>query len=97
MDSVTIEIEDEGDGIPMPMRAKLFTKFGRIRTPSEAPGMQSSGIGLYLSKKLIELMQGTIGYRESDSGHGSVFWFTLPLATTAHLARATTGAASPSD
>lgn len=80
MESVTIEIEDEGEGIPMSMRARLFTKFSRIHKQGEESGMQSSGIGLYLSKKLVELMQGTIGYRESDSGRGSVFWFTLPMA-----------------
>lgn len=79
--SVTIEIEDQGDGIPPAMRAKLFQKFSRIRKiKSEETGVASSGIGLYLSKKLVELMQGTIGYREADSGRGSVFSFTLPMA-----------------
>ncbi|MEE2886321.1 MAG: HAMP domain-containing sensor histidine kinase [Planctomycetota bacterium] len=84
MESVTIEIEDEGEGIPTPMRTKLFTKFSRIHKQNEEPGLQSSGIGLYLSKKLVELMQGTIGYRESELGRGSVFWFTLPLAAVAN-------------
>ncbi|MCA8956653.1 MAG: HAMP domain-containing histidine kinase [Planctomycetes bacterium] len=76
-DAVVFEIEDQGEGIPAAMRARLFTKFSKL-SQATGPQVQSSGIGLYLSKKLVELMHGTIGYRESEN-HGSIFWFTLPL------------------
>lgn len=76
--SVIIEVEDEGESIPVEMRAKLFTRFSKLEREDE-PHIKSSGIGLFLSKKLVELMHGTIGYRESETTQGSVFWFTLPL------------------
>lgn len=77
--SVIVEVEDEGESIPVEMRTKLFTRFSKLeREESGHTGLKSSGLGLYLTKKLVELMGGTVGYRESDKSDGSVFWFTLP-------------------
>jgi signal transduction histidine kinase len=75
-----IEVHDEGEGIPVEMRNKLFARFSSITRANTGHKIASSGIGLHLSKKLVEFMQGAIGYREGKNGRGSVFWFTLPLA-----------------
>ena len=77
--SIIIEVEDQGQSIPVELRDRLFTKFSKFER--HEPRVDSSGIGLYLSKKLVELMHGSIGYRAIESGDGSVFWFTLPLVT----------------
>ena len=77
--SIIIEVEDQGQSIPVELRDRLFTKFSKFER--HEPRVDSSGIGLYLSKKLVELMHGSIGYRAVETGDGSVFWFTLPLVT----------------
>ncbi len=77
--SIIIEVEDQGQSIPVELRDRLFTKFSKFER--HEPRVDSSGIGLYLSKKLVELMHGSIGYRAIESGDGSVFWFMLPLVT----------------
>ncbi len=71
------EVEDEGEGVPMEARKNLFTCFSGSGDQPAPPG---TGLGLYVSRILVELMNGSIGFRERDEGQGSVFWFTLPIA-----------------
>lgn len=72
-----IEVRDTGAGIASDKLPLLFTPFERI---DQRHGTISGvGIGLHISKRLIEMMQGTIGV-ESVEGNGSTFWFDLPLA-----------------
>ena len=73
------EVEDEGTGIPTAARDSLFTRFARIESP-ESAGTRGTGIGLHVSRMLVELMNGSIGFRERDKDSGSVFWFSLPMA-----------------
>lgn len=80
LNSVIVEVEDQGTAIPVDQRNRLFTKFSPLKQEDQSERVDSTGIGLYLAKKLIEMMRGTIGYRPADSG-GSVFWFTLPIAS----------------
>jgi signal transduction histidine kinase len=70
-------VRDMGPGIPPDKLARLFTPFDRLDADqTEVPG---TGLGLALSKQLVEAMGGTIGV-ESAVGQGSTFWVELPLA-----------------
>lgn len=74
---VRIEIEDEGIGIPRDERNRIFRRF--FRGSSEKVRMQEgSGVGLYLSRKIIEDQGGTISIR-SGTKCGSVFIIQIPL------------------
>jgi signal transduction histidine kinase len=75
--SVAIEVEDDGIGVPVASRGKLFTKFSRVH--AESSSVSGTGIGLYLCRVLVEHMEGSIGFDERGDGPGSVFWFTLPV------------------
>lgn len=74
---VRAEVSDSGVGITKKEQKKLFRKFYRIR--SEAGKTIGSGLGLYVSKLLIEKFGGKIGV-ESEFGKGSTFWFELPVS-----------------
>lgn len=85
---VAFEVVDDGPGVPSQARVRLFTKYGRLHDGHSPSG---TGIGLYLSKILVEQMDGSIGYMPRDPGPGSIFWFTLPrasLPTTADVSGA---------
>jgi CheY-like chemotaxis protein len=71
-----IGVQDSGFGIPETSIPRLFLPFERLESAYE--GIEGSGIGLALAKKLVEAMQGNIGV-ESQPGVGSLFWFELPI------------------
>jgi two-component system sensor histidine kinase KdpD len=77
--AVEISVHDEGPGIPRESQLRLFDKFYRAPTAVAAPG---AGIGLAISKGLVEAHGGTIDV-ESEPGAGTTFRFTLPLARRA--------------
>jgi PAS domain S-box-containing protein len=72
-----IQVSDTGPGIPQSNVAKLFTPFERLG--AEQTGIEGTGLGLALSKSLVEAMHGTIGV-ESTVGKGSTFWVDLAVA-----------------
>jgi signal transduction histidine kinase len=76
-DEARIEVIDNGPGIPEELRARLFTKFYRAER-SLTSGTRGTGLGLFISKTIIELHGGKIGI-EADAGRGSTFYFTLPI------------------
>ncbi len=80
-DLAVIEVEDQGQGIPAELHHQLFTRFCRFESSKNVTAA-GTGIGLHLSKMLVNLMGGTIGYRNSENDSGSVFWFSLPLITS---------------
>jgi len=77
-----ITIKDSGAGLSQEQIGQLFQPFNRLG--QEAGGEEGTGIGLVVAKRLIELMEGTIGV-ESTVDVGSVFWFELALAAEPHL------------
>lgn len=79
--NLRISIEDNGPGIPQERQSELFKPFSRLGLESSA--IEGTGIGLSLTKRLIELMGGSIGF-QSTYGSGSTFWVELPLGTEAN-------------
>jgi PAS domain S-box-containing protein len=75
-DMARLCIADSGPGIAEEYQSVLFTPFSRLGADSSS--IEGSGIGLALSKNLIELMGGGIGF-ESQAGAGSRFWVDVPL------------------
>jgi len=69
------EVEDSGVGISQEKLAKLFNLYEQLSVSHRCDG---SGMGLYLSRQLVQLMDGKIGVN-SVPRKGSTFWFTLPL------------------
>ncbi|MFH7026905.1 MAG: hybrid sensor histidine kinase/response regulator [Heteroscytonema crispum UTEX LB 1556] len=72
-DSITIEIADTGQGIPPEEQATLFERFR-----SGSHKRSGSGLGLYLSRRIVEAHQGNIQVN-SELGKGSVFAVRLPI------------------
>jgi len=73
---VRVLISDEGPGIPGDERNLLYTEFGKL-SPRPTGQESSTGLGLWIVKNLIELMNGTVGAIFPPGG-GSVFWVELP-------------------
>ncbi len=74
---IKVSVRDTGMGIKQEDLGRLFKSFSQVTT-ADAPKHEGTGLGLYLSKKLITLLGGEIGV-ESELGKGSVFFFTLPM------------------
>jgi signal transduction histidine kinase/CheY-like chemotaxis protein len=76
-DTVALTVSDTGLGIPESSLDRLFVPFDRMGATHS--GIQGTGVGLSLSKALVEAMAGTIG-ADSEVGQGSRFWVELPRA-----------------
>jgi PAS domain S-box-containing protein len=72
-----VDVVDTGPGIPAELQGQLFEPFNRLG--AEHGGVQGAGIGLVITRRLVEAMGGRIGL-ESRPGEGCRFWFELPSA-----------------
>ena len=79
---IRISVRDSGAGLPPEMVTQLFQSFNRLGR--ETTTEEGTGIGLVMSKRLVEMMGGAIGV-ESTVGKGSVFWFDVNAADAPDL------------
>lgn len=77
---IRIAVTDTGPGIPPARQAQLFQPFNRLGV--EMGKVEGSGIGLVITRRLVEAMNGSIGV-QSTPGSGSTFWVELPMAGAA--------------
>ncbi len=70
-DRVRIEVADNGDGIPEEFRGRIFEKFSQADA-SHSRQKGGTGLGLHISKTLVERMDGTIGF-VTEAGYGATF------------------------
>lgn len=75
-DSITVKIIDQGRGIPADKLNSIFERFSQVEAGDCRQG-QGAGLGLTISKAIIEEHGGKIGAK-SNLAEGSTFWFTLP-------------------
>ena len=75
---VRVSVTDTGPGIALDDQSSIFERFG-ARVASNPRGRSGTGLGLPISKRLVELHGGEMDV-ESAVGVGTTFWFTLPLA-----------------
>ncbi|MBR1548397.1 MAG: response regulator, partial [Prevotella sp.] len=78
---LTIRVEDTGVGIPPEKQAQLFQRFMQSSFSND-----SIGIGLHLTKALVDVHHGTIGYAAGEGGVGSVFTVQLPTSRDVYAA-----------
>jgi signal transduction histidine kinase len=76
-DSVAIHITDQGIGIAPEHIGQLFERF---RRPGANPTVRGMGLGLYLSRYLVEAQGGKISAASAGPGQGTTFTITLPVA-----------------
>ena len=79
---IRISVRDSGAGLSPDKVAQLFQPFNRLG--QEAGGVAGTGIGLVVTKRLAELMEGTVGV-ESTPGTGSVFWCELTITAAPRI------------
>ncbi|HSW34263.1 MAG TPA: ATP-binding protein [Steroidobacteraceae bacterium] len=85
--AVLVEVQDTGIGIPPERLTTVFHAFQPIA--DQQPVLREGlGLGLSISRAVIEAMGGSIGVT-GKAGHGSRFWFTLPLAASAQRVSST--------
>ncbi|GAC1537438.1 MAG: hypothetical protein NVS2B7_07750 [Herpetosiphon sp.] len=76
-DNVVVEVSDAGPGIKVEEFGALFVKYARLSNKPTG-GETSSGLGLAISKQMVELHGGSIGAR-NNLDRGATFWFALPI------------------
>ena len=74
--NILVEVEDQGPGIAPEHLSHLFERFYRVTNDQSIRG---TGLGLYISRKIVEAHSGEVGV-ESELGKGTRFYFTLPIA-----------------
>jgi signal transduction histidine kinase len=74
---IRLEVDDTGIGIPPEKRDAVFEEFVQLNQ-MEAQKFRGAGLGLAISRRLVELMGGQIGIEQGSSGRGTLVWLTVP-------------------
>jgi PAS domain S-box-containing protein len=77
---VEVRVTDQGRGVPAAHRQMIFERFRQVDA-SDSKSKGGAGLGLAISKAIIDQHGGTIGV-ESEEGRGSTFWFRVPRVTS---------------
>jgi signal transduction histidine kinase/CheY-like chemotaxis protein len=80
--NLLFEVEDTGVGIPVHVHSEIFETFSQVNQSSNRK-YSGPGLGLSISRRLVEMMGGEIGFFSPDEGKGSVFWLTVELQKSA--------------
>lgn len=76
---ILVSISDTGIGIESGEAERLFSRFVQLKSGHNMGGEKSSGLGLFISKGIIEAIGGKIWVESPGTGLGSTFYFTIPL------------------
>ncbi len=81
-DFIVVSIKDNGIGFTKEEKDRIFQQFGKINRDDQGLdlGIDGSGLGLYISKKIVEAHGGKIWLESEGKSKGSTFYFTLPTA-----------------
>jgi signal transduction histidine kinase len=75
---IVVSVKDSGEGINPVIFPNMFSKF-------VSSSYSGTGLGLYISKSIIDAHGGTIWAENNKNGKGATFYFTLPLSTDKQL------------
>ena len=95
--TLSVEVQDSGVGISAENQRRLFNEVVQFHAKAHQGG-GGSGLGLWISKKIVDMHGGSIGVRSEGEGKGSTFNFTLPIARRAEvhdINDAETGSSNP--
>ena len=81
-DSVVVSVKDNGIGFTEEQKTKIFQQFGKIERYGQGLdlGIDCTGLGLYISKRIVVSHGGKIWMESEGNSKGSIFYFTLPIA-----------------
>lgn len=77
---ILVSVSDTGIGIDSEEAGKLFTKFRQLKGGYKKDGIESTGLGLYITRGVVEAMGGKIWMESAGAGLGTTFYFTVPIA-----------------
>ncbi|WP_323815474.1 PAS domain-containing protein [Cellvibrio sp. NN19] len=86
-----IAVRDTGRGIPLARQNEVFQPFNRLS--AENTNIEGSGVGLVITKQLVEMMQGRLDFTSTE-GVGSTFWIDFPMAAEWNTESTCAGASS---
>ncbi len=91
---VSVRVSDNGLGMRPDQLERLFQPFSQVHDPDVAPQVGGTGLGLYISRGIVEAHGGTMWCQSEGPGKGSAFTFSMPRTAAAQLHAIETAAAS---